>query len=135
MKNKKGISLLELSVALAVVLLLSVVVMRSGAVRLNNAQLRQDDASFQAVAQACRLYQAKFGRWPVFVHDLIDADFINTSMLNRFQLSFVRRGQVLVIVNGKVGVATAMPSMGLARIDYVKNNENNKFKSASILTY
>ena len=135
MGNNKGLSLLELSIALVVVAALGVAIVRSGFVVISNARIQQKSDSLKAVAQACRYYQARFGQWPVFAHDLIDKDFINTSILSQFQLAFTRKGQILLISDGQGRVEVAMPSMALARLDYAKNYANNKFKTTSVLAY
>ncbi len=140
MNNHRGLSLLELSIALAVVAILGVAILRSSVAAIASADIQQRKDSLKAIAQGCLYYKAKFDKWPVFVHDLINEDLINVPYFNALiqrgmRLDFKKSGEMLLISDGQGLVEAAMPSSGLVRLTYARNRETNKFKSSSVLTY
>lgn len=140
MNNLRGLSLLELSIALAVVALLGVVIVGGSSALLANADIQQRRDSLKAIAQECLYYRAKFNKWPVFVHDLINEDLISMQYFNALsqrgmELSFKRKGEILLISDGQGLEEAAMPSQGLARLAYARNSETGKFKKTSVLAY
>ncbi len=131
---RRGSSLVDMAIGLAVVSILATVVAISSAGAITHARIQQEQGSLSAIAQACRQYQGMFGQWPVFAHDLVDADMMPASVLG-FQPIFTRQGQTLIITDAKGHIETAYSSDRLASLIYARNNESQKFKSTGVFTY
>ena len=132
MMKQKGVTLIELSIGLAVlaVLLMSAICVSSGI--LINARAKQEQISLQAIAQACRNYQAMFGRWPVHLGDLVARELI-TPGVEQMQVTFNPQGQLLMINGGSGQGAVSMPWDGLASLDYVRKYETQQSDQPGVL--
>ncbi len=110
--NRKGMFIIELTMALAVmaVLVFALVRLASGVIVFSQDQRACID--LQAIAQACRNYQAQHGQWPASMNDLITG-FLSPTISNLLSYHLTINGQLLKISNTLGQSITAQPYIGM----------------------
>ncbi len=116
--NRKGISLVELALSLAIMATLAFTLIRLAGGAIVVAQHQRTQCDLQAIAQACRNYQIQHGQWPVSMNDLT-SEFLSPTLVNITSYQMTVHGQLLKISNTLGQLIFAQPYAGtLARLDY-----------------